>query len=49
MILRSKRRNDCDCTGGIVCSSGVLVERDGLPVVVEMWAGKGTEIEALEE
>jgi hypothetical protein len=49
MIVRSKMRNDCGCTGWMVCSTGVLVGGDSLLAVGEMWPGKGTEIEALEE
>ena len=48
-ILRWKMRIGCGCSGWVWRLIGVLVERDSLLAAVEVWLGKRTEIEALEE
>jgi hypothetical protein len=48
-ILRWKMRIGCGCSGWVWRLIGAPVERDSLVAAVEVWLGKRTEIEALEE
>ena len=49
MILRLKMRIGCGCNGWVWRVFGVLAERDSLVAAGEVWLGKKTEIEALDE
>jgi hypothetical protein len=48
-IVRSKMRIGCGCSGRVWRLIGVLAERDSLLAAAEVWLGKRTEIEVLEE
>jgi hypothetical protein len=49
MILRLKMWIGCGCSGWVWRLIGVLAERDSLVAAGEVWLGKRTEIEALDE